>query len=293
MNLLFGFLIVASCVLGGFIMEGGRIHALFQPAELVIIAGAACGAFVTSNSFHTIKACIFSISRALKGSTYSKKTYTEALSLLYAMLLKIRKDGLMAIEVDVESPKDSTIFKQHPAIAGNARITEFICDYFRIILCGNMNSYELENMMDIDLETANHTTRKPAEALTHLSEALPAFGIVAAVMGVVITMGAVGGPPEELGRKIAAALVGTFLGILLAYGFLGPVSKLLQNFAEEEEQFFVCIKTCIIAYLNGYSPKMVVEFGRVSIPPTTRPSSAELEDLFRLKTPPASTAKQE
>ncbi len=292
MNLFLGFLIVIGCVLGGFTMEGGHVAALIQPAELVIIAGAALGVFIVSNPMHVLKQCVISIARMLKGSIYGKETYKEVLSLLYSLLLKIRKDGLMTIESDVESPTESAIFSQHPSIAVNARVTEFICDYFRIILTGNMNSYELENMMDVDIETSNQTSRTPAEAITHLAEALPAFGIVAAVMGVVITMAAVGGPPDVLGHKIAAALVGTFLGILLAYGFLGPASRLLHNLAEEEEQVFTCIKTCIVAYLNGYPPKMVLEFGRVSIPPPLRPSANELDDYFRSVTAPGSASGQ-
>ena len=152
-----------------------------------------------------------------------------------------------------------------------------------------MNSFELENMMDVDLETTSQAARKPADAFTHLSDALPAFGIVAAVMGVVVTMAAVGGPPEILGHKIAAALVGTFMGILLAYGFLGPASRLLHNIAEEEGEFFICIKTCIVAYLNGYPPKLVVEFGRVAIPPSLRPSAIDLEAHFRSQNLPGAT----
>lgn len=283
MNLLLGLLIVISRVLGGFAMEGGQVAALIQPAELLIIAGAAFGVFIISNPMHMVKECMHSVMRMLKGSIYSKEAYKEVLSLLYSLLLKIRKDGLMTIEMDVESPKESAIFARHPAIASNARITEFICDYFRIIVTGNMNSYELENMMDVDMEASSHSAKSPAEAINYLSEALPAFGIVAAVMGVVITMAAVGGPPEMLGHKIAAALVGTFLGILLAYGFFGPASRLLHNLAEEEAQFYICIRTCIIAYLNGYPPKMVLEFGRVSIPPPLRPSFNELEDYFKSK----------
>jgi len=202
------------------------------------------------------------------------------LSLIYAILLKIRKEGMMGIESDVDDPYQSPIFGRFPRVLAQKRIVDFICDYFLIMTSGVMNVFEIENLMDVDLEASAHSANKPHEAISYLSESLPAFGIVAAVMGVVITMGAIGGPQDELGRKIAAALVGTFLGILLAYGFLGPSAKYLQSLAEEEEQFFTCIKTCIIAHLNGYPAKMAIEFARVSISPDIRPTSAELEKLI-------------
>ncbi|OIQ88228.1 motility protein A [mine drainage metagenome] len=283
MNLLLGLLIVIGSVLGGFSIKGGHVAALIQPAELLIIAGAAIGAFVISNPAYKLKECIHAVANIFKGSIYGKEAYKEMLSLLYALLLKIRKNGMLTVESDIENPDESAIFIIHPKIMHNRRVKEFICDHFRIIMTGNMNSYELENLMDVDMEASNHTTRSPAEAIGYLSEALPAFGIIAAVMGVVITMAAVGGPLEVLGEKIAAALVGTFLGILIAYGFLGPASRLLHNLAEEEEQFFICIKTCIIAYLNGYPPKVALEFGRVSIPPPMRPVANELEKYILSK----------
>lgn len=278
MNLIFGVVVVIGCIAGGYIWEGGHLIALFQPAEFLIIGGAGLGAFLISNSGRTLKECLHSLPRILKGSKYDPAFYMDALALMYALLVKIRKDGMMSIEFDVEDPENSTIFARYPSVAADNRTRDFICDYFRIMVTGNMNSFEIENLMDIDLETASHSAKKPADAFTHLSESLPAFGIVAAVMGVVITMAFIGGPPAELGHKVAAALVGTFLGILLAYGFVGPVAKLLQNVAEEEEQFFICIKTCIVAYLNGYPPKTVIEFGRMAMAPDIRPSCRDLED---------------
>lgn len=282
MNLILGILIVVACIAGGYTMEGGHLAALYQPAEFVIIAGAALGAFITSNPLRVVKKCVHGLGKMLKGSPYDRDAYAEVLALIYAILLKIRKEGMMAIEMDVEEPEKSAVFGRYPAVASNRRTTEFICDYFRLMVSGIMNAYEIENLLDIDLEASSHAAHKPSAAMQFLSDSLPAFGIIAAVMGVVITMAAIGGPQAEVGHKIAAALVGTFLGILLAYGFLGPVSKLLQNIAEDEEQFFACIKTCIVAYLNGYPPKMVIEFGRMSIAPDLRPSTRELEDYVQL-----------
>lgn len=277
MNIIFGSIIVIVGVLGGYSIEEGRIAALYQPAELVIIGGAGLGAFLISNPRRILKKCLLAAGKMLRGSRYTKEFYAETLALLYAILMKIRKEGMMGIESDIDAPYDSPVFEKFPRVLADKRTVEFIRDYFLIMVSGNMNAYEIENLIDIDLESAAHSANKPVEALTYLAESLPAFGIVAAVMGVVITMASIGGPQDELGRKIAAALVGTFLGILLAYGFLGPASKLLQNIAEDEEQFFTCIKTGIIAHLNGYPVRMVIEFARVSISPDIRPASAELD----------------
>lgn len=281
MNFILGSIIVIGCILGGYSMEDGHILALYQPAELVIIGGAGLGAFVISNPFSTLKKCMHGVGELFKGSRYGREMYTETLSLLYTLLLKIRKEGMMGIESDADNPYSSPLFARFPKVLSDQRTIEFICDYFLIMTSGIMNTFEIENLIDVDLEASAHAARKPHEAISFLSDALPAFGIVAAVMGVVITMGAIGGPQQELGHKIAAALVGTFLGILLAYGFLGPASKFLQSIAEDEEQFFTCIKTCIIAHLNGYPAKMAIEFARVSITPDIRPSSSELEKLIQ------------
>lgn len=278
MNLVGGVLIVIGCLIGGYTWAGGHLLALFQPAELLIIGGAGLGAFLISNPGRALRECLHSLPILFKGSPYNKSYHMEGLALMYTLLAKVRKDGLMSIEVDVEDPETSGVFKKFPALVSNTRVLHFVCDYFRIIVSGNMNSYEIENLIDIDLEASSHAARKPSEVLTHLAESLPAFGIIAAVMGVVVTMSFIGGPPAELGHKIGAALVGTFLGILMAYGFVGPAAKLLQNIAEEEEQFFVCMKTCIVAYLNGYPPKTVIEFGRMTISPDIRPSFREVEE---------------
>lgn len=278
MNLVFGALIVVGCLAGGYLWAGGHLLALFQPAELLIIGGAGAGAFVIANPIRTLRECLHSFPLLFKGSPYNREYHLEGLALMHALLAKVRKDGLMSIEMDVEDPGNSAIFKKYPRLASRKRVRDFICDYFRIIVSGNMNSYEIENLMDIDLDASSHAAKKPSEVFSHLAESLPAFGIIAAVMGVVVTMSFIGGPPAELGHKIGAALVGTFLGILMAYGFVGPAAKLLQNIAEEEEQFFLCLKTCIVAYLNGYPPKTVIEFGRMTISPDIRPSFYEVEE---------------
>lgn len=274
-------MIIIGCILGGYVWEEGKILALVQPAELVIIGGSALGAFIISNSVHTLKKCLHGLGELFTGSKYNRALYTETLSLLYAILQKVRKEGMMGIESDVDDPYRSPVFARFPKVLAHKRIVDFIRDYFLIMTSGVMNVYEIENLIEVDMEASAHAARKPHQALTFLSDSLPAFGIVAAVMGVVVTMGAIGGPPEVLGHKVAAALVGTFLGILLSYGFLGPAAKYMEGIAEDEEQYFTCIKTCIIAHLNGYPAKMAIEFARVSIAPDIRPSSTELDQLLQ------------
>jgi len=281
MNLILGTIIVFACVLGGYAMEDGHILALYQPAELIIIGGAGLGALVIANSGRTLKKCLHGVQALFKDPKYEQSLYLELMGLMYTLLVKIRKEGLMSLEADVDDPQQSAIFRKFPRMLADARAMEFICDYFRLMVSGIVNTFEIENLIDVDLETAAHVAKKPSEAMLFVSESLPAFGIVAAVMGVVVTMGAIGGPLAELGHKVAAALVGTFLGILLSYGVLGPAARMLQNIAEEEEQFFQCIKSCIIAHLNGYPAKVVIEFARVSIAPDIRPTALEVEALLR------------
>jgi chemotaxis protein MotA len=281
MKLILGAILIIGCILGGYVWEEGKILALVQPAELLIIGGSALGAFIISNSVHTLKKCLQGLGQLFTGSQYNRALYTETLSLLYAILQKVRKEGMMGIESDVDDPYRSPVFVRFPKVLAHKRIVDFIRDYFLIMTSGVMNVYEIENLIEVDMEASAHAARKPHQALTFLSDSLPAFGIVAAVMGVVVTMGAIGGPPEVLGYKVAAALVGTFLGILLSYGFLGPAAKYMESIAEDEEQYFTCIKTCIIAHLNGYPAKMAIEFARVSIAPDIRPSSTELEQLLQ------------
>lgn len=283
MNLILGAIIVLGCVVGGYVLEHGHLAALVQPVELLIIGGAAFGAFMISNPMSLVKKTVGSIPKLLKGSSYNKTKYMDLLALMYALFSKIRKDGLIALEADIEDPEKSAIFSQYPTITADHHVLDFICDYFRLMVGGSMNSMEIENLMDQELETHHQEAHAPIAAIQGASDALPAFGIVAAVLGVVITMGAIGGPPEELGHKVGAALVGTMLGILLSYGFVGPIATSLNHQAEDEAKFYLCIKTCILAYLNGYAPQVSVEFGRKVLFSDVRPGFLELEEHVKQK----------
>ncbi len=283
MLVVIGYVIVALSVFGGFVLGGGYLGALIQPIELLIIGGAALGSFVVSNSSSTIKATLKAVPSLFKGIKYTKENYMEVLALLYDLLLKVRKEGLMSIEDDVERPLDSPLFFKFPNVLKDPHVVEFISDYLRIMVSGNLNSMEIENLMDLEIETLHHEAMEPAHVIGELAQAMPAFGIVAAVMGVVHTMGSMGLPPAELGILIAGALVGTFLGILLAYGFVGPLERLLKQKAEETNKMLLTIKVTLLAHLNGYPPAMVVEFGRKALYLSERPSFIELEQCIKTK----------
>ena len=254
MNLIVGLIILFACVLGGYVMHEGKIGALFQPTELLIIAGGAFGAFFIAHPMSVVKGAFASTMGLLKGSSYTKAKYMELLALMYALFVKIRKDGLIALEADIEEPDSSAIFNEHADVIADHHVRDFICDYFRLMVGGTMNAMEIENLMDVELETHHEDVHRPIGAVQGAADALPAFGIIAAVLGVVITMASIGGPPEELGRNVGAALVGTMLGILLSYGMVGPIGISLNHRAEEQAKYYTCIKTCIIAYLNDVRP---------------------------------------
>ncbi|UZE96985.1 flagellar motor stator protein MotA [Alkalimarinus alittae] len=278
MALIIGFIIVLASVLGGYVLSHGEIAALWQPFEILIIGGAAFGAFVVSNSVHTIKAVFASLPSLVTGSKFNKAMYIDLLSLLYDIFDKSRKQGVMSIEADVDDPHGSEIFTRYPAILKMPAVIEYITDYLRIISTGNMASHELEGLMDLEIETRQTELEEPAHALQKVADALPGFGIVAAVLGIVITMGSLGGPPEMIGTHVAAALVGTFLGILLAYGFVGPMSSLMEHMVHAEVKALECIKVSILATMGGMAPQMAVEFGRKVLFFDVRPKFQELND---------------
>lgn len=277
MLVIVGYIIVIASVLGGFALAGGHIAALMQPLEFLMIGGAAAGAFLVGNSMKVVKATFKVLPTLLKGSRYDKNLYLELMSLLYEILNKVRKEGLMSIERDVESPAESAVFGKYPKISGDHHLIEFITDYLRLMVSGNLNPMEIENLMDNEIDTHHHEGGIPVSVIAKVGDGLPAFGIVAAVMGVVHTMASVGLPPQELGLLIAHALVGTFLGILLAYGFVGPLSGLLEQKLDESSKMLQCVKVTLLASLNGYAPALAVEFGRKVLYSTERPSFAELE----------------
>ncbi|MDD2913992.1 MAG: flagellar motor stator protein MotA [Gallionella sp.] len=283
MLVIVGYLIVCFSVFGGFVLAGGHLAALLQPIELLMIGGAAAGAFLVGNTAKVIKATLKDLPSVLKGSKYGKDDYMEALALLYELLSKVRKEGLMSIEGDVEEPHESALFAKYPKITSDHHIVEFMTDYLRIMVSGNLNAMEIENLIDVEIETHHHEAIVPSHVIAKLGDGMPAFGIVAAVMGVVHTMESVGIPPAELGMLIAHALVGTFLGILLAYGFVGPLATTLEQKADETTKMLQTIKVTLLANLNGYAPAMAVEFGRKALNSTERPTFAELEEHVKRK----------
>lgn len=283
MLVIIGYVVVSLSVFGGFALAGGHMAALFQPIELLMIGGAAAGAFFVGNTGKVIKATLKNLPKTLKGSKYNKAVYMELMALLYELLNKVRKEGLMSIEGDVEEPAESTIFAKYPKVIADHHVIEFMTDYLRIMVSGNLNAMEIENLMDVEIDTHHHEQMVPSHVIAKLGDAMPAFGIVAAVMGVVHTMESVGLPPAELGILIAHALVGTFLGILLAYGFVGPLATQLEQKAEEGTRILNVIKVTLLANLNGYAPAMAVEFGRKVLDSTERPGFAELEEHVKQK----------
>jgi chemotaxis protein MotA len=279
---IFGFIVVMASVLGGFALQGGHLAALFQPTELLMICGAALGAFFVANDSKAIKATFNAIPTLFQTSRYTKTMYMDLMSLLFELLTKVRKEGLMSVEVDVDEPYESPIFTRYPRIIEDGHILEFITDYLRLMISGNMDAFQIENLMDNEIETHHEDAELPVNTIQHMAESMPAFGIVAAVVGVVHTMASVGLPPAELGILIAAALVGTFIGILLSYGFVGPVAQLLRRKYQEQAKMYQCVKVTLLASLNGYAPALSVEFGRKVISATERPSFMELDKQVRM-----------
>ena len=281
MLVILGYVIVIGAVFGGFALAGGHLAALFQPIELLMIGGAAVGAFIVANNGKSLKATCKAIPALFKGSVHTQARYLELLALLSELLGKVRKEGMMAVERDIESPAESPIFSNYPAILADHHATDFICDYLRLMVAGNIDVFQIENLMDNEIETHHHEAVVPAGCIARLGDALPAFGIVAAVMGVVHTMESIGLPPEELGILIARALVGTFLGILLAYGFVSPLASLLEQKADEGTKMLQCIKATLLASFNGCAPALAVEFGRKVLYSSERPAFSELEEHLR------------
>ena len=277
MLVIVGYIIIIISVFGGFALAGGHLASLWQPVELLMIGGGAAGAFLVGNNSKAIKATLKALPMCFKGSKYNRALYMDMMALLYELLTKIRKEGLMSIEADVEAPESSPLFSKYPTVMADHHVIEFLTDYLRLMVSGSMNAFEIENLMDNEIETHHHEGEVPVHVVSKLGDGLPAFGIVAAVMGVVHTMESVGIPPAELGILIAAALVGTFLGILLAYGFVSPLAGLLEQKLHESSKMFQCVKVTLLASINGYAPAIAVEFGRKVLFSTERPTFAELE----------------
>ncbi|MDP2283516.1 MAG: flagellar motor stator protein MotA [Pseudohongiella sp.] len=278
-----GFLVVCGSVAGGYLMHGGILGVLWQPSEFIIILGAAFGAFLIANSMHTVKATAKHLPSAIMGQSTSQKLYLDLLGLLFDIFNKARREGMMSIEADIESPAESGVFTRYPSLLKNARIIEFLTDNLRIMTTSNLAPHEIEAMIDTEIETQMHELTEPAHAINRIADGLPGFGIVAAVLGIVITMQKLGGPPDALGKSVAAALVGTFVGIFIAYGFIGPMATRLEEVAHAEIKMFECIKAAIVATSNGLPPQLAVEFARKTLFSGERPSFAQLDEHIRTR----------
>jgi len=275
---LIGSLVVVGCILGGFVAEGGHILALWHPFEILIIVGSAIGAFLISNPMKVIKAAFLGAISLPKGPRYKREHYVMLLQLLYDILVKMRKEGVMAIERDIESPLESALFKKYPQVLTDHHMVEFITDCLRLIVGGNLDPQELESLLEYELETHHKEAHEPAYAVQKVADALPGFGIVAAVLGIVNTMASLeGADTATIGHRVGAALVGTFLGILVSYGFVGPIAAAMEHIAAEEAKAFEVVKMALVASVRGYAPPVAVEFARKLLFSEVRPSFNDLE----------------
>jgi chemotaxis protein MotA len=285
-----GVLLVFACVVAGFLMEKGKLPVLIQPAELVTIGGAAIGTVLAANPMHLLKKMVSGLLGILKGSPYSRQRYTETLKMMFDLFAKSRKEGAIAIESDIEDPEKSPIFSKYPAFLHDHHVRDFVCDTMRMAITGGVTPFDVDQMMELDMEVHHHSASQPNQSLSNVADALPGLGIVAAVLGVVVTMGSLGGPPEEIGHKVAAALVGTFLGILLCYGVLGPLAANMAKTVDEEHSFYAVLRVLMVSFIKGTSPIMSIEVGRRAIPGHVRPSFAEVEKACRERSGEAAAA---
>jgi chemotaxis protein MotA len=281
MFVIIGIIVVLGCVIGGFLMINGPLGALIQPSEFVVIGGAAIGATIAANPLKFLMRLTSGIMIAIKGSPYNKKTYSELLQMQYDVFVNSKKGGLLSIEEDVNSPMSSSIFTKYPTFIGNHHAVDFFCDAMKMLVNGACSPEELEIMLESDLETHHEESSIVPGLLQRCSDALPGLGIVAAVLGIVVTMQHLDGPPEELGEHVGAALVGTFLGLLLSYGFLAPIAANLENLAQDEAKYYGCIKAGLVAFANGAAPMTAIEFARKTIYSFDRPPTAELEPTLK------------
>ena len=276
-----GIVVVFGCIVGGYLMEHGSIKVLLQPAELLIIGGAAVGTVLISNPIHTLKSIIAGVVGVFGSSKYSTEHYTNSLKMMYELLQKARKEGLVALETDIEDPDKSPLFSKYEGFLKDRHAVAFVCDTMRMAVSGGVEVFDLDQMLEVDMDVHHHGATEPVTSLSTMADSLPGLGIVAAVLGVVITMSAMGGPPEEIGKKVAAALVGTFLGILLCYGLVGPLASRMGKMADEQHAFLLVLRVTMIAFLKGVAPIMAVEIGRRTVPGHVRPSFQAVEEACR------------
>jgi chemotaxis protein MotA len=275
-----GIIVVFGCVAAGYLMEHGNIRVLLQPAELVTIGGAAIGTILIANPLHILKRIAGGIGGVFRGSRYTRQAYIDSLKMMFDLLNKARKEGLMSLEGDADDPDKSPIFSKGPGVFRNHHVRDFVCDSLRMAITG-VDAFDLDQLLDLDLEVHHHDAAQPTAALSSMADSLPGLGIVAAVLGIVITMSALGGPPEEIGKKVAAALVGTFLGILLCYGLVGPIAANMTKLADDEHAYLYVLRVLIVAFLKGTAPIMAVEVARRAVPGHLRPSFKEVESACR------------
>src|SRR5271169_44957 len=276
-----GIVVVFGCIAAGYLMEHGNMKVLAQPAELIIIGGAALGTVLISNPVHTLKQMISGVIGVFGSSKYGAERHVNTLKMMYELLQKARKEGLVALETDIEEPDKSPLFSKYEDFAKNHHAVAFVCDTMRMAVSGGVEVFDLDQMLEADMEVHRQEANEPVSGLMTMADSLPGLGIVAAVLGVVITMSALGGPPEEIGRKVAAALVGTFLGILLCYGLVGPLAARMGKMADEEHAFMQVLRVTMIAFLKGVAPIMAVEMGRRMVPGHVRPSFTAVEEACR------------
>ncbi len=275
-----GFIIVTGAVIGGFIMEGGHLMVLFQPAEFLIIGGASLGALLVTASPSALKSLIRQVAASFTAGL-GKADYLNQMVMLYEIFNIARREGLVGLESHIEKPFESEVIGRYPSFLKNHHAVDFMSDTMRLIITGSVQPHELETLLDVDLETHHEEQDTPPSLLSNMADALPGLGIVAAVLGVIITMGAIGGPPEVIGHKVGAALVGTFLGVLLCYGFVGPLASNLKEYNKAESGYMQCLKQCLLAFCKGFPPSISVEYGRRSIPTEARPTFIEVEEACK------------
>jgi chemotaxis protein MotA len=285
-----GILVVFGAVVGGYLMEHGHLKVLLQPAELLIIGGAAIGTTLVANPLHILKKIAQGLGGIFGGTRFPKQRYIESLKMMYDLLNKARKDGVVAMEADIEEPSKSAIFSKYPAFLKDHHVRDFVCDTLRMSVSGGVEPFDIDQMMELDMDVHHHEASQPVAALSSMADSLPGLGIVAAVLGVVITMSALGGPPEEIGEKVAAALVGTFLGILLCYGMIGPFAANMSKAADEEHAYYHVLRVLMSSFMKGSPPIMAVEVARRAIPGQVRPSFKEVEKACRTSGAAAATA---
>jgi chemotaxis protein MotA len=285
-----GIVVVIGAILGGYLMEKGPLLVLLQPAELVIIGGSAIGTVLIANPLPTVIKLFKGILGILGGSKYTQPFYLESLKMLNDLFQFARKNGLPKLEADIETPEKSALFSKYPKFLADHHAVSFVCDTLRMFISAGADPFDLDQMMELDMEVHHREAHQPTAALSSMADSLPGLGIVAAVLGIVITMGAIGGPPEQIGHKVAASLVGTFLGILLCYGFIGPIAANLAKMNEAEAQYYGFLRVGILAFIKGSSPMTAVEFARRSIPSSVRPSFKDMETTCRGGGPAAAPA---